>query len=655
MRRTAQTIKPSVPADRPAGRPAFTLLELLVTIGAVAVVAVGLAAVFGAVGNAVATGRRVSRMTQYSRMLEAQLRKDFGSMTREGFLVIRQQYADRNNSGVLEKPSATDVGDGVRLGEADLAPRPRRVDEVIFFGKGDFVTSRPSLPDPSWTARSDAAMVYYGHGERIDPNDGQAGDPYGEPKLDYAHIGNDPNYPGRAGGYNRFAGKWTLVRHATLLCPLPSVNSLPAAPMYGVPVNTAPGIQLLRDKDCQFRGQPAMSSIFRAINSAQGVGVPAASVVTNPGNLLTDYLWYADDTQTSNPLPGAVTQNFSGTTFRSPMLSSGLVDIATTSMEEVMQRLLGSGNAALPDGFDPAVPQTNPGTSTSTLATPAGLGRTGPAHEVDVAHAWMDNAFPAPTSTIDPAATGTPYPSANGSTIQQEVSPGSRIRCEERAVELLAAVGGVGTNPNQRRYGAYTRGDRLMLPMNSLAPACSEFQVDWTFGQMDANNQLVWHGLVPLTPPAGGADPNPRPYDDTDAGTRLFYDVPLIGLQYPGRYYVPERLIYGNDVPAGTTAAGGQIQALTSYFGQVDPVFNPDNTNTAPTNINGTRVIEFGPPSAAGNGSWGDAADSARVRVPWPWPTLIRVRVTLADPVDPKPETEQTFEYVFEVPTRNGT
>jgi hypothetical protein len=35
----------------------------------------------------------------------------------------------------------------------------------------------------------------------------------------------------------------------------------------------------------------------------------------------------------------------------------------------------------------------------------------------------------------------------------------------------------------------------------------------------------------------------------------------------------------------------------------------------------------------------------------WPWPTQIRVRVSITDPLDPTTANEQTFEYVFAVPS----
>ena len=53
-----------------AGRSGFTLLEMLVAVGAVAVISVGLAAVFDAVGKTVSGGKRTSVVNTYSTLLD---------------------------------------------------------------------------------------------------------------------------------------------------------------------------------------------------------------------------------------------------------------------------------------------------------------------------------------------------------------------------------------------------------------------------------------------------------------------------------------------------------------------------------------------------------------------------------------------------------
>lgn len=113
-------------------RRGFTLVEVLVAVGAVALVAVGMAAIFDSVGKTVTGGRRVSALTAYATILEQQMRRDFDAMTRDGFLVIRQQYTN-DGTRQLRVPAHAD----------DLAPRVRRIDEVVFFAQGDYSTARP--------------------------------------------------------------------------------------------------------------------------------------------------------------------------------------------------------------------------------------------------------------------------------------------------------------------------------------------------------------------------------------------------------------------------------------------------------------------------------------------------------------------------------
>jgi hypothetical protein len=71
--------------------------------------------------------------------------------------------------------------------------------------------------------------------------------------------------------------------------------------------------------------------------------------------------------------------------------------------------------------------------------------------------------------------------------------------------------------------------------------------------------------------------------------------------------------------------------SLTTYFGYIDPIFNAD---------------------ADGNGQL-DPGESRVGLLRWPWPRLIRVTITLADPIDPTIET--SFQFVFNTPrSRNN-
>ena len=75
-------------------RRGFTLMEALVAVIGVSILAVGLSTIFSAISKTVTTGRRVSAINNYASVVERVLRDDFAKMSRDGFLVIRNEYAD---------------------------------------------------------------------------------------------------------------------------------------------------------------------------------------------------------------------------------------------------------------------------------------------------------------------------------------------------------------------------------------------------------------------------------------------------------------------------------------------------------------------------------------------------------------------------------
>ncbi|MBK7405165.1 MAG: type II secretion system protein [Phycisphaerales bacterium] len=258
------------------GRRAFTLIELIVAIGAVAIVSVGIAAIFASIGKTVAGGRRVSVLNQYAALIERQMRADFEGMTREGALVIRQQFADVDQDGRISDPA-----DRVAVYPDEPAghQRLRRIDELLFFTRGEFSSARTPVV-PGLTASSSEAMVYYGHGERLDPisdrvgksinggnlrydrpqtNDGSVGRPY-RPELALGAKKVDPTNP------NRYAASWSLLRQVTVLAPPSGGNqTLPSEgdPQFWSELGLDP-VEAL-DSAVQVGGQPAATSPFRTL------------------------------------------------------------------------------------------------------------------------------------------------------------------------------------------------------------------------------------------------------------------------------------------------------------------------------------------------------------------------------------------------------
>ena len=144
----------------------FTLLELLLAIGVLTFVSVAISAIFGTIGDTVDRGKRISELNQFASRIESVMRQDFANMSRDGFLVIRHEYA-----------AAGLPTDGlIPLSEGDPNPRPRRVDQIMFFATGEYSSARPDIY-AGLNASSNEARIYYGHGQKRTP-DFNNGSPY---------------------------------------------------------------------------------------------------------------------------------------------------------------------------------------------------------------------------------------------------------------------------------------------------------------------------------------------------------------------------------------------------------------------------------------------------------------------------------------------
>jgi len=550
------------PRDAGAAR-AFTLIEILVAVGAVALVSVGLAAILDSVGRTVTGGRRVSTFNTFATQMEIQLRRDFEAMSRDGILVIRQQYANAAGGA---------PGNIARTAD-DPSPRPRRVDEIVFFARGDFTSAREPL-SPDLSPRGKHARIYYGMGARRRPS--SAGGPantYLTPELtdlnDEAGIGLGEAQPGNP---NRFAVDWTLLRHvATLAAPGNTDRSYPPA-IFGINTATIPGNLRVRDKEAQVGLQPAASSVFRRLAELR----PGATSVLplDPANYLR-----------VTPTPP-----WTGALAPTPNLASGLVDVIATDLPTLRMELHSMQQL-------PAL--TGPLVFNQPLSGAAARERI---------QAWMSEVFPAPSE---------PTPQRpNGVRMRYEVEPPNYVG---------TLVLGEGTDP-QRLEKAQRLADQRMLTVSSFVPRCTGFVVEWSFGEIDSDpgsptfGQLVFYGGR-LNPSAPG-DFRMRQYPNPTATT--WQSPPLIRLV--GGQSVPRPPV--RDLIYGTPAPTPGATDLTSYFGFIDPAFNPD--------LNGNGQV--------------DPTDAADPWAPWPWPTLVRVTVTMADSLDPT--IEQSFQFILPVPER---
>ncbi len=578
---------------------AFTLMEVLVAIAASLLVALALAALFTTVGQTVTGGRRVSQFNTYATLIERQMREDFRNVTRDGFLVIRHEYA---NAGPIP-PAGFVENEPWRVGLSAETPevrrRFRRTDEILFFAVGDYSGSREPL-FPGYEARAGEARIYYGHGVRADLLSPVLSAPQREalrvPAYDSGIVGTTPQIDpeiafGRLGQEdrpNQLAGGWSLLRHQTLLTGQPATLMDPPteeAAVYGIDVFDP----VLRDRPRQVALQPAAPSVFRQHNWA----------LSDPQNNPDEY---TPDRYLRAGTRGEIRSDFM-------MFQSGLIDIATTDLAQVRTFVEGmidtGGNTIPPDDiqtFDDFV--DNP----PRLRTPQ-WSISGNAQQIEDLHRWMRQALPA-DSNGDDFGQGFMDDFAGVRVRYEPTPPGFR--------QLRRDFTGTGSNV------AFELADRIndqfMLASSVFVPRCTEFKVEWTFGLTNDDGELVWYGGSDLLDNNNNGIADEAfivPYEPADPDQEQAYVSRITGrviaqedANSGDRHPIAPELIYGR--PDGTTE---DLWSLNAHFGYTDP-----------TSVQG----------------------GTQRPLPWAWPKLIRVTVTLADPNDT--EIEETFQFVFDTP-----
>ncbi len=656
----------------------FTLVELLVAALAVAIITVGVGAVFRVTGETVASGKRLSAVTTAAAAIERQMRADFSAMSRDGYLLIRNAGADADNNGQYVPGTSMQPGaDAVQGYLNDPNPRGRRTDEIVFFAKGQFSTVRePRHPDR--VARATEARVYYGHGNRrtipgffelpvVPLNDNNTIIP--DTSLGGAGLGV-------VQGLNpdRYASEWLLVRHVTLLTPPANVE--PNALLVGGVMSPSLAAMIperLRDSDYQIALQPAAPSIFRRLN----VVAPLPQV-----------------NDVARPAFGA------GGAVETPHFSSGVVDIATTSLSEIRTivqsapdpRTLGLINVPAGSTFEREL---------SKLFVPFVGGRAADSADVNTLsftsriQAWMMQGLPADSDGI----------SVGG---QIDPSLRRRVRAEPTPPNYLGL-------PAPGVQQDYDRADQLMLASSVFVPRCTEFIVEWTFGEVETIDEqtigrTVWYGQERVIDAAQDGQAPPAPGQPPSGGNFVNYtirpftgaDAPVAGLSGNHPYFTQKRqTVTRRDGSTFTRAIprflispdaafdrgrrydprtpGASLEPVYSCFGFVDPTYAPATPPPAggllpplrdgdpvprgwvlTTDINGNGRYDLAAGDIAKpallvdvnrNGSY-DAVDGDVLlepeTVPWPWPTMIRVTMTVADPNDPKQEF--TFQIILPVP-----
>lgn len=584
-----------------AEQPGFTLLETLIVVGLVALLSLGIAGVFNTVGDTIARGKRVSELNRTAAQIERIWRRDMDQMTREGFLVIRNAYANFGQPVSLFNPA---------LFEGTPQTRARRVDELAFFvhsDTGEFQTARRAM-HPDLVASSSDARIYYGHGIRqmppFAPNNSAAvrNHPYYRPWLTDNNVieGGDARarglgVSGAAGSPNpnEYAADWGLLRHVLLMVtPEQTETAIPQEMVNVVGGNAG----ILRDNKVQIAMQPAVQSVFRMLARETPRGVIGVGQSRSYRVDLTD---------------------------GRPWLTSGLVDITTTDFGH-LKSVVNHFNVE-PRNFQPFAHSFN------DYFDPRAL------NDRYLMQLWMLEAFPA-----GPNRTADPYSSRH-----------TRMRFEYEPPLLTITENDLSSAaPFRELERAYRQADQEMLPTSVFVGGCTEFIVEWTYGLVDdvvgspTYGQLIWYGLPRYEDidNNGIYTPNVDPlvarsFTGVNAGLVL---PRLIGGEYddywdpPTReWYYPTRQLINADLPL----APAQPSAATeiSFFGYYDP---------GPLEANGDVDDE-----SWASDAWTETeepVDNPADDRPWLWPSMIRLTMTLAERNDPT--SEQTYQVIFSVP-----
>lgn len=617
-------------AWRAAAR-AFTVVEMLLVVGIMALLTIGIAKVFSVTGETVKAGKRSSNLNAYAAMIEKQLRSDFASMTRDGFLMIRHRTA-----GSTAPYYADDL---ISLAPGDPSPRVRRVDELVGFAAGDFVSKRDPVY-PGRQARSTQARIYLGHGLSRDP----AAPGYFDP-VNADDLNDTTATPGfGVAGPARYASGWMLLRHETLLCQPKSMveQLLPTTLVDPNPVYTggdpASAVCEDMDGDIQIELQLAASGVFRILLPYE----PDAASSRFGNN-------YVVRDETTAGLP------------QRPFFASGIVDIATTDLAEIRAVILDSQGVLYSTRFnqfadlDPADPLLTPITGVSFGADLA----PGAVNSVTRRmHAWMRSVLPANSDA------------------------GVRMRFEPQPPNFLGTSGGP-LGPGSTKE--YQRTDQMMLAASNFVPGCSEFIVEWSFGKtypttdpQGRGGQVIWHGLSR----PGGVTPTGQvayaalPYGDMQNNGADWYRMPYARRDGSTGYWPPLEITTAPMNISVIRDYAGPLGSSTSpeysYFGYIDPTYRLRSAYTDLNNNgladpgeffqdkNGNGVQDAATEPTLSTNIWYDPTNPVAVpdprepeSIPWPWPKMVRITMSLADPVEPL--REQTFQFIFDVPPAPGT
>lgn len=637
-------------------RRAFTLTELVVAVGIVALLTVAIGQVFRSVSGLARVGTAVAEVDQLARALERQLRDDFEALSRtpssKTFLAIRmREVGDINRDGELDPNEVplyltradfeADRRDGLTPYEEGSRAITTRVDELMFLARSPRATypsyQRDALGRTAVSA--DAARIYYGHALRPHPDPTwppQNYDPTNPNTWDFpvrqlypdGDFGQGPYFintdndqytqefltgsidggPGLidATGRNQFAGGWILARQPLLL--------------YG---GDAAGYNQSRSADRDPIGESRTFAPFvRDLESRLFAAIPRPLFGPAAPGDQGDFL---DDPDRPNPR----------------YIAQGRTDICAQSIEDVARWLegappdsaFGAGVTPTPQQLDDAAPPFSSGLfAVSGGSIPAGYPSQYPYLNQ---HLWQRY------ETMGPPGPQGDQAFSNLAALRSAIAG-----CFQR---ILAEPGPPSINRRQisRNAGVDPESpEKALMDLHAvLSSQCSRFEVAWSDGttatrSIDADGDgfpeigygdVIWFDVSPVTDTqtpqrstrgywtlqwANSINASPNPdylYAETLTGA-------LATLTAPPPF--PQLINFANSNPMDPANIGD----YSPFFSQGDP--NGDEA-----------LVIFPTRSVSADGEYEDA---------YAKPTMIRIRVTLHDAQFRLPEG-RTYEFVFPI------
>jgi type II secretory pathway pseudopilin PulG len=619
---------------------AFTLPELVVAVGAAAILTASVGVLFRSVGDLSSTGVASVQLDAAARVLEKQLRDDFDALSNlsaeETFFAIRfREVGDIDRDAVLNSDGerAIYLTADDRQFDLDLEVDPyvrdtntdepvsraitTRLDEMVFLAEGAFVSAQTW--GGSGAVEAPHARIYWGHGLKplpdpdfvsdLDPITGLPIRPVRQnrPDGDFGlRAGDSFDFVGETGliatGRNEYATGWSLGRQASLLY---GGNAASAS----LPVTTT----------TQTIGDRWFAPYIRDQEFLGRFGAWSAEYpnIADFGDPLE-----AEEIGISEPR----------------FMQSGRVDVINQDLTDVRRWL---------EGELPAQP----------------------GQPINYAGAFSSGAFANSLATYS----STSIPEVRSAPLWER-SVNSVAATIENVVGVQSAIAGVFARPLiddrpgevlERRYDASVgaadfreRPEADLLDTHALMAArVSRFEIAWTDGSLaiddiDVNGDgvfdyrsgdVIWFDISPILNDAGGIIRRNTLADwlrSPDAGRVRFANPQMATLQRDTLLF-PE--IINQDAIGQSTDAGATDAArlLNQNFFLYDAAITGGNT---------LADGSLGPEAYA---IWGfrTPQTDGRYGRPWPKPTMIRVRTTLHDRELRTPDGK-SYEFIFPITPR---